>query len=71
MTTKTTTEQDSIINTLKNRIVRLEKDEATKKFAKFILTGLETYIGPSDQKLDFIQAHLEEYAQEITDINNK
>jgi len=68
--TTTTTEHE--INFIKHRISTLEKTEAINKYATYITDAVEHLSAfSSSNRLDAVKNHLEAFAKEITDINNR
>jgi hypothetical protein len=66
----TTTEHE--INSLKNRVRDLEKTEAINKYAGYIADAIEHLSAfSSSNRLDAVKNHLEAFAKEITNINNR
>ena len=70
MTTKNVTDREQEIFWLKERVVKLERDQAVDKYATYIIDAVEALSAfSSANRLDAIKVHLNKFAQDITDIN--
>jgi PHP family Zn ribbon phosphoesterase len=68
----TTPQNDKEIQNLKNRVKNLEKDRCVDLYAVYIADTVEHLSAfSSTNRLDAIKNHLEQFAKEITDINNR
>jgi hypothetical protein len=68
--TTTTTEHE--INSIKHRISTLEKNETIDRYATYIADAVEHLSAfSSSNRLDAVKNHLEAFAKEITNINNR
>ena len=68
----TTPQNDKEIEDLKNRVKNLEVDRCVDLFAVYIADTVEHLSAfSSTNRLDAIKNHLDTFAKEITDINNR
>jgi len=65
-----TTEHE--INSIKHRISTLEKNETIDRYATYIADAVEHLSAfSSSNRLDAVKSHLNAFAKDITDINNR
>ena len=68
----TTPQNDKEIEDLKNRVKNLEVDRCVDLFAVYIADTVEHLSAfSSTNRLDAIKNHLDTFAKEITEINNR
>jgi hypothetical protein len=72
MTTKNVTDKEQEVFWLKERVVQLEKNEAIDRYAGYIADAVQHLSAfSSSNRLDAVKNHLNKFAAEITDINNR